>query len=80
MQTTIAETAEICYHCGENCDHLIKAEEKFFCCEGCRQVFLLLNENDLCNYYDLDKNPGIKVKGRFVSGRFDYLEDANMIK
>jgi len=79
MQTTIAETAEICYHCGENCDHSIKAEEKFFCCEGCRQVFLLLNENDLCNYYDLDKNPGIKVKGRFVSGRFDYLEDANII-
>ena len=78
--TTIAETTEICYHCGENCDHSIKAEEKFFCCEGCRQVFLLLNENDLCNYYDLDKNPGIKAKGRFVSGRFDYLDDATIIR
>jgi P-type Cu+ transporter len=78
--TTIAETAEICYHCGEKCDHSIKAEEKFFCCEGCRQVFLLLNENDLCNYYDLDKNPGIRAKGRFVSGRFDYLDDPSIIR
>ncbi|MGL6266370.1 MAG: heavy metal translocating P-type ATPase, partial [Chitinophagaceae bacterium] len=79
MQTTIAETTEICYHCGENCSQSISVEEKNFCCEGCRQVFLLLNENDLCNYYDLDKNPGIKVKGRFVSGRFDYLDDASII-
>jgi Cu+-exporting ATPase len=78
--TTIEETTEICYHCGENCDNSIKAEEKNFCCEGCRQVYLLLNENDLCNYYDLDKNPGIRAKGRFVSGRFDYLDDASIIR
>jgi len=37
-------------------------------------VYLLLNENDLCNYYDLDKNPGIKARGKFSSARFAYLD------
>jgi Cu+-exporting ATPase len=68
-----------CYHCGETCDRSIKIEEKFFCCEGCRQVFLLLNENDLCNYYDLEKNPGIKAKGRFADNRFAYLDNEEVI-
>lgn len=76
--TTIAETAETCYHCGEKCDHSIIEDKKPFCCEGCRQVYLLLNENDLCNYYDLDKTPGIRAKGKFVSGRFDYLDDPGL--
>jgi len=42
---------------------------------GCKQVYLLLNENNLCSYYDLDKTPGLKAKGKFVSGRFAYLDD-----
>ena len=68
-----------CYHCGETCDRSIKIDEKFFCCEGCKQVFLLLNENDLCNYYDLEKNPGIKAKGRFADNRFAYLDNEEVI-
>jgi P-type Cu+ transporter len=51
------------------------ADDKNFCCEGCKQVYLLLNENNLCVYYDFDKNPGIKAKGKFASERFAYLED-----
>ena len=39
------------------------------------QVYLLLDENNLCSYYDLDKNPGIKAKGKFTSSRFAYLDD-----
>lgn len=65
-----------CYHCGDNCNEEVIAEaDKNFCCEGCKQVYLLLNENDLCVYYDFDKNPGIKVKGKFASERFAYLDD-----
>ncbi len=41
-------------------------------------MYLLLNENDLCTYYNLDKNPGIKVKGKFNSARFAYLDDINI--
>ena len=64
-----------CYHCGETCDGRIRHEERAFCCEGCRQVYLLLEENGMCAYYDLDKHPGIQAKGRFTNGRFDYLDD-----
>ena len=46
---------------------------------GCKQVYLLLDENNLCSYYQFDKNPGIKVKGKFVSERFAYLEDETVI-
>ncbi len=35
----------------------------------------MLNENNLCNYYDLDKTPGLKARGKFVSDRFAYLDD-----
>ena len=35
----------------------------------------MLNENNLCNYYDLDKTPGLKARGKFVSERFAYLDD-----
>jgi Cu+-exporting ATPase len=75
---TISKTT--CYHCGETCDQSISADDKHFCCEGCKQVFLLLNENNLCAYYDLDKHPGIQAKGKFTSGRFDYLDDESVIQ
>lgn len=65
-----------CYHCGDACDSTpVLAEDKSFCCQGCKQVYLLLNENNLCNYYNLDKTPGLKAKGKFVSDRFAYLDD-----
>jgi len=38
-------------------------------------VYLLLNENNLCSYYNFDKNPGLKAKGKFISARFAYLDD-----
>lgn len=69
-----------CYHCGESCNDSIQNNGKLFCCEGCRQVYLLLDENGLCNYYDLEKNPGIKAKGRFTDSRFAYLENEEVQK
>ncbi len=69
-----------CYHCGDDCITLITEGDKNFCCQGCRQVYLLLNENNLCSYYNFDKNPGIKVKGKFASERFAYLEDESVIQ
>ncbi|MEP7142635.1 MAG: heavy metal translocating P-type ATPase metal-binding domain-containing protein [Ferruginibacter sp.] len=69
-----------CFHCGEQCDDNIEMDSKKFCCEGCKQVYLLLNENNLCTYYNFDKGPGIKVKGKFASERFAYLDDAGTVK
>ncbi len=81
MNRNTAGTAKaICFHCGDDCpDDIVRAGENNFCCQGCKQVYLLLNENNLCNYYDLDKTPGIKAKGKFISERFAYLDDAAML-
>lgn len=69
-----------CYHCGDVCNEPVRLDEKSFCCTGCKQVYLLLNENNLCSYYDFDKNPGLKVKGKFRSERFEYLDDESVIQ
>ena len=43
-------------------------------------MYLLLNENNLCSYYQFDKTPGIKAKGKFVSEKFAYLDDETVIQ
>jgi P-type Cu+ transporter len=67
-----------CYHCGESCDKSILTDEKYFCCDGCRFVYQLLQENGLCNYYQLSSKPGIKVRGKFSSDRFAYLDNEDV--
>jgi len=64
-----------CYHCGDACDaEIIEYQEKTFCCEGCKTVFDLLNDNDLCTYYDLEQNPGLKMK-KSIGNKFAYLDN-----
>ena len=49
-----------CYHCGDECGNsAITLDNKKFCCNGCLQVFSLLNETDMCDYYELNSTPGI---------------------
>lgn len=81
MQSTVETiSSEICYHCGEDCaDETIHYDDKAFCCNGCRSAFQLLDESGLCNYYDLDTNPGINLKNTRHRARFDYLEDNEVI-
>ncbi len=67
-----------CYHCGDDClSDDILLEDKHFCCQGCKTVYEILQENDLCNYYDLEAQPGISPKSRSQS-KFDYLEHQNI--
>jgi len=69
---------ETCYHCGDTCpEPAIAHQEKSFCCNGCKTVFDILNENDLTYYYDLQATPG-KTPLDF-EGRFDYLDNQNII-
>ncbi|WP_338874660.1 heavy metal translocating P-type ATPase metal-binding domain-containing protein [Spirosoma sp. SC4-14] len=57
-----------CYHCGNDCtDHDILYEDKHFCCEGCKTVYTILSQNQLCHYYSIDQNqdklrPGNTIK------------------
>jgi len=65
-----------CYHCGESChNESIQFDEKEFCCEGCKLVYDLLRENDLCTYYNLNQNPGQTLKIRNLASKFEFLDD-----
>jgi len=65
----------ICYHCGDNCNNKsIAIDEKYFCCSGCKTVYEILNQGDLCTYYNFEQNPGISPKN-FESKKFGYLDD-----
>ncbi len=64
-----------CAHCGEACptDDITLAD-KHFCCQGCKMVYEILNENDLCRYYELDDKPGISLRGRRLE-QYGYLDE-----
>ena len=66
-----------CFHCGEDCnDMVIVSQERNFCCQGCKLVYEVLSENDLCSYYDIESHPGESQKSKKLqSNRFDYLDD-----
>ena len=68
-----------CYHCGDPCrDTIIEHQEKCFCCNGCKTVFDILNENDLTYYYDLQATPG-KTPSE-IEGLFDFLDNQSIIE
>ena len=69
--------ATVCYHCGDKCDGHLVAHSKVFCCEGCKTVYEILNNSDLCEFYSLNNQPGtsLKDKEKIVSARFAYLDD-----
>lgn len=66
-----------CYHCGDElgADQL-NFDQKDFCCHGCRTVYEVLKDNDLCTYYDLENSPGISLKTTVENrSKFEYLEN-----
>jgi len=68
-----------CYHCGDPCGNSgIWVGEKCFCCNGCKLVYELLEENDLCQYYDLQETPGVSPKEAGTTAKFKYLEDESV--
>jgi Cu+-exporting ATPase len=65
-----------CVHCGEDCGkHPIMWNEKPFCCNGCKTVYQLLNENQLYSYYEIENTPGIKIETEDFGKKFAYLDN-----
>ena len=66
--------AVCCKHCGLPCqDQLIKVNDYAFCCQGCASVYALLNDNNLCQYYqDGNGNTPESVNGSDLT----YLNDS----
>lgn len=68
-----------CYHCGDDCDEqVITSDEKIFCCTGCKLVYEILRENNLCNYYNLNDNPGTK-QSDLIQKRFAFLDEPSIV-
>ena len=68
-----------CYHCGNDCDiNPIYKDDKPFCCNGCKTVYEILNENDLACYYDFEQSPG-KIPEE-IKGKFNYLDDDKIVE
>jgi len=71
---------EKCYHCGEDCiDKTLYFDDRAFCCQGCQTVYEILNGSDLCQYYDLEKNPGIQLKTPARQEKYAYLDNEDII-
>ncbi len=50
-----------CFHCGDSIiGKPIIAKTHEFCCDGCKNVYLLLEGSDLGAFYQLEKQPGQK--------------------
>jgi len=63
-----------CFHCGEDIkDESIQFDNHAFCCKGCKTVYELLSDNDMCNYYDLDDKSRISPK-EINSDKFNFLD------
>jgi Cu+-exporting ATPase len=64
---------ENCFHCGQLIEEeVIQFDDKDFCCQGCKTVYEILNVNDLKDYYDLNRNAGVRPDGK-SNHQFDFL-------
>ena len=67
-----------CYHCGDDCNTVsISIDEKSFCCNGCKGVYQVLAENQLCSYYSYNDHPGASRER--TDKRFDYLSEPTIV-
>lgn len=60
VKSPVIKELESCYHCGDACNSdQVVVDGHRFCCDGCKLVYELLKENELCSYYDISRTPGI---------------------
>ena len=78
MQLKENITITNCYHCGEPCDKkIVKFEDHSFCCDGCRTVFQILQQNQLCDFYTFDDAQANKPKA-FPKEKWSFLDTAEI--
>ncbi|MFN8180723.1 MAG: heavy metal translocating P-type ATPase [Bacteroidota bacterium] len=78
MKETLTDSRVLCYHCGDECrETTLTFDSKTFCCDGCKLVYEILQENNLCTYYQFNDKPGVSPK-QARDERFAYLDDAQV--
>ncbi len=74
--TQSAPTSLICFHCGDLCSsHVYRHDDKDFCCTGCKGVYQLLQDNQLCTYYDDGDFAGSTPLSEEQLSKFAFLDD-----
>ncbi|MEA3443218.1 MAG: heavy metal translocating P-type ATPase metal-binding domain-containing protein [Bacteroidota bacterium] len=64
-----------CIHCGADCGkNPVVWNGMKFCCNGCKTVYQILNENKLYKYYNIDDAPGIRVDAANTGNKYAYLD------
>ncbi len=80
MQPTITTNTQ-CYHCGEDCiTEVLHFNERDFCCQGCKMVYQLLNQQGMCTYYNMNEKPGTNQRVAVRKDKYAFLEDAGIIE
>lgn len=81
MATTTHEQALTCAHCGEDyADNKIRLGSAVFCCTGCKTVYQLLNQVGLCDYYQLNEQPGTSQRVPVRQDKFAFLDDGSIAR
>lgn len=74
--SAVLHTKTNCYHCGASCNNQkISIDDKAFCCDGCKTVYSILNQHNLCTYYSLNSHPAITPAKSIRKGKFDFLDN-----
>ena len=68
-----------CYHCGDTCSTLdIYSNNKYFCCSGCQSVYEILENNNLCEFYNINDTAGKKINQRDFELKYQYLDNTEI--
>ena len=65
----------LCYHCGGSVLQALEYDDKTFCCQGCQNVYEILQENQLDQYYRLENKPGLRLN---QTEDYAYLDQAQV--
>jgi Cu+-exporting ATPase len=66
----------LCFHCGDQCaTGPVKYDDHNFCCDGCKLVYELLKENNMCNYYEITRSPGVSRLKPAEPALYSVLDD-----
>lgn len=68
-----------CFHCGDQCESIdYSSDGHNFCCNGCLTVYELLNQGDLCDYYQFNERSGNKTH-KTAFNEYDVFENQEIV-
>ena len=83
-KSSIPQQKLTCYHCGLEMSEseTVWFDDKPFCCNGCKTVYEILNQNQLSQYYTINENPGIKTDeiDEGIKQKYAYLDNPEIEK